>query len=103
MASFDIASEWRQCIVVLHACKNQWAKFVEQKKILSEAEMVEIDKAFDDCQNFIDTRQDTLDSLVGYYEVYARLNKHLVSSATKMGMNVRMINAEHLFFFAPNN
>ena len=103
MASYDIASEWRQCILVLLACKNQWDKFVEQKKILSEAEMVQIDNAFADCQNFIDTRQETLESLVGYYEVYARLNKHLVSSATKMGMNVRMINAEHVVFFAPKN
>ena len=103
MASFDIANEWRQCILVLVACKTQWAKFVEQKKILSEAEMEQIDKAFVDCENFIDNRQETLESLVGYYEIYARLNTHLVTSATKMGMTVRMINAESLVFFAPNN
>jgi len=103
MASFDIASEWRQCILVLLACKIQWDKFVEQKKILSEAEIVQINNAFVDCQNFIDNRQDTLESLVAYYEIYARLNTHLVTSATKMGMNVRMINADQVLFVAPNN
>ena len=96
MASIDIASEWRQCVLVLLLCKSQWDGFVEQKKVLSEDEIREINMGFIDCQNFINNRQESLLSLVEYYEIYARLNKSLVKSAEKMGLNVRMINADQV-------
>jgi len=93
----SVTSEWTQCILVIHLAKKQWDEIsVERKRILSEDEIAQINKAFVDCQNLIDNRDNTVMSLIGYYAVFAHLNKGLVMAAEKMGLNVRMINADRV-------
>jgi hypothetical protein len=103
MASFDIAEEWRKCSSALLVCKLQWTRCVEQKKVLSADEIIRIEMSINECQYYMDTCQRDIECLNGFYERYNYLNKYILQAAVKMGMNVRLINADQVLVLEETN
>jgi len=90
--------QWRRYLLAFDLTVLQWEKWDQEKNVLSQDEIVEIEATFAEIKFFIvcHNHQHQECCLRGFHERYINLTNHLMRAALKMGFNVRFIDGHSL-------